>query len=794
MTCKPFRNKLPWTILALAILGLTTAVLAVWPNRWVNNISPPATEQNNADVSLSEVVPGEMYSLWTEFTPAGFFTSQIGFGQSFDGGMTWIPAVIPPPTGFSDEWNPSLASLPIATGPNGGYLMAAAAYQSGMPWTGPGAIHMNLSPGGGAGFGTPVIIGASTPGVNWFDYPAVEVDDWMTNPPPALGTGHIAWVEYIDGTGGDADGNGHPMDDPGDNYQIWYVYTHTVAGSPPPAYPAFSAPLPIFGGPVSPNQVAAHRPDMATMATGNPAIPPGGMYITWTDGLNVMVDATPGPGGGFGILAGGAPVVMPIVGGPPVVNPGINIAPTAAVAVDNSPGPCMGMVYVVWADYSSGTDYDIWFMSSPDGMMGNWTPPVRVNTDPIGNGLDQWAPQISVDPNTGDIYVEYYSRRSDPSNTNVETWVAMSGDCGNTWIEGVVSDVGPTPPVATIGWPPFGMYIGDYLEIDINMPNGFGYIWNDGRNGNDQDIFFENTFYPDSDGDGIADPFDNCPMVPNPAQTDGDADGIGDLCDNCPGVSNPGQGDGDGDGIGDLCDNCPGVNNPSQADGDGDGIGDLCDNCPGVNNPSQADGDGDGVGDLCDNCPGVSNPGQSDSDGDSVGDACDQCPGYNDLADGDADGVADGCDNCPGVSNPSQTDSDGDTVGDACDQCPGYNDLADGDADGVADSCDNCPATYNPSQTDTDGDGIGDACEVTSCCLLRADVNHDGTGPDISDLVYLVSYMFSGGPAPPCEDPPGSSYYAEADINGDGAGPDISDLVYLVSYMFSGGPAPVPCP
>lgn len=82
----------------------------------------------------------------------------------------------------------------------------------------------------------------------------------------------------------------------------------------------------------------------------------------------------------------------------------------------------------------------------------------------------------------------------------------------------------------------------------------------------------------------------------------------------------------------------------------------------------------------------------------------------------------------------------------------------------------------------------------TSCCNLRADINHDGTGPDISDLVYMVSYMFSGGPQPPCEDPPGSGYFAEADVNGDMTGPDISDLVYLVTYMFSGGPAPVACP
>mgnify|MGYP006277999055 CR=1 FL=1 len=84
--------------------------------------------------------------------------------------------------------------------------------------------------------------------------------------------------------------------------------------------------------------------------------------------------------------------------------------------------------------------------------------------------------------------------------------------------------------------------------------------------------------------------------------------------------------------------------------------------------------------------------------------------------------------------------------------------------------------------------------EDTSCCILRGDINHDGTGPDISDLVYLTSYMFAGGPQPPCEEPPGSGYFPECDVNGDGTAPDISDLVYLVTYMFQGGPAPIPCP
>ncbi len=73
-----------------------------------------------------------------------------------------------------------------------------------------------------------------------------------------------------------------------------------------------------------------------------------------------------------------------------------------------------------------------------------------------------------------------------------------------------------------------------------------------------------------------------------------------------------------------------------------------------------------------------------------------------------------------------------------------------------------------------------------SCCVgMRGNIDYDpGDALDISDLVYLVDYMFTGGPEPPC--------FEEADVNCDGA-LDITDLVYLVDYMFTGGPPPAPC-
>ncbi len=58
---------------------------------------------------------------------------------------------------------------------------------------------------------------------------------------------------------------------------------------------------------------------------------------------------------------------------------------------------------------------------------------------------------------------------------------------------------------------------------------------------------------PDTDGDGVPDPDDNCPNVFNPDQADVDGDGRGDVCDNCRFLANADQSDADQDGIGDAC-------------------------------------------------------------------------------------------------------------------------------------------------------------------------------------------------------------------------------------------------
>lgn len=63
---------------------------------------------------------------------------------------------------------------------------------------------------------------------------------------------------------------------------------------------------------------------------------------------------------------------------------------------------------------------------------------------------------------------------------------------------------------------------------------------------------------------------------------------------------------------------------------------------------------------------------------------------------------------------------------------------------------------------------------------LCGNANGDAT-VNISDAVYLIAYIFSGGPAP--------SPLLAGDANCDRT-VNISDAVYLIAYIFSGGPQP----
>ena len=267
----------------------------------------------------------------------------------------------------------------------------------------------------------------------------------------------------------------------------------------------------------------------------------------------------------------------------------------------------------------------------------------------------------------------------------------------------------------------------------------------------------------DSDGDGVSDCLDGCPMnatktfagtcgcdAPEDIDVDGDlAFGCDDGCPNDPlkieaGICGCGlpdsdtDGDGtancfdqdiDGDGIPNQSESCPNDPLKTEAGICGCGVPDTDTDGDGTADCFDQDIDGDGIPNESDECPaivnvdtdddGVPNCIDTDDDGDGWPDSTDGCPldrlkvqpgvcgcGTSDT-DVDGDGTedcVDGCPNDPGKVAPGTCGCgvpDGDRDGDGVADC---ND-ADDDGDGTADDLDACP--HDPAKTAPGACGCG---------------------------------------------------------------------------------------
>jgi hypothetical protein len=155
--------------------------------------------------------------------------------------------------------------------------------------------------------------------------------------------------------------------------------------------------------------------------------PDGTLYVVWADGTHIVFTYSRDGGRTFAPSRG----IIPIA--PPYFHI-TNVDRTdgfPVISIDPHGGNGAGLLYVTWSDYRNG-DVDV-FCSTSEDRGRTWAPAVRVNSDAIHNGADQFFQWLAVDPVTGAANLIFYDRRDDPENRNAVVVLARSTDHGRTF-------------------------------------------------------------------------------------------------------------------------------------------------------------------------------------------------------------------------------------------------------------------------------------------------------------------------------------------------------------------------
>ena len=152
----------------------------------------------------------------------------------------------------------------------------------------------------------------------------------------------------------------------------------------------------------------------------------GTIYAIWNDLNNITFTMSKDGGKSFApsrAIMDVAPVYFGGAGSIPGVS---RVMGFAQIGVD-----AKGNLYLCWSDYRNG-DVDVFAASSRDRGK-TWSKAVRVNSDAIHDGKDQFFQWMAVDPVTGAVYVQFYDRRDDPANRKTGFTLARSTDGAKTF-------------------------------------------------------------------------------------------------------------------------------------------------------------------------------------------------------------------------------------------------------------------------------------------------------------------------------------------------------------------------
>src|SRR4051812_42515289 len=184
--------------------------------------------------------------------------------------------------------------------------------------------------------------------------------------------------------------------------------------------------------------------------------------------------------------------------------------PSLAIAPNDS-----NTLYIAWNDgrwdsefvygINPGKHSDIAFSRSTDAGQ-TWSAPIRVNDDSVGNGVDQWQPNLAVRPD-GPRAIPWYDRRYSffrpgyISGYYYDFMYSQSTDGGRTWSPSRrISEVSSNA-VATTDYKSVG-------DLGARNPLVFGpdyalATWADGRRGNALELYVDRGPF----GPGTANPW-----------------------------------------------------------------------------------------------------------------------------------------------------------------------------------------------------------------------------------------------------------------------------------------------
>jgi hypothetical protein len=184
----------------------------------------------------------------------------------------------------------------------------------------------------------------------------------------------------------------------------------------------------------------------------------GTLYVAWTDGWEVVFATSRDGGRSF---SRSRAILKTAASSFALANVGYRANGFPEIGVD----PRTGRLFVTWADYRNG-DLDV-FCSTSSDRGAHWSAAVRVNSDSVHDGADQFFQWLAVDPTDGSANVVFYDRRADPENRECTMVLARSTDGGRSFVNYAW---------ASTRFDPKDDFIGDYTGIAAIGGRVYG-IW-----------------------------------------------------------------------------------------------------------------------------------------------------------------------------------------------------------------------------------------------------------------------------------------------------------------------------